>query len=62
MRRKLPFPPEPPEQHRLSFARHDIWQSIPLQHKQQCLELCERMLRTALQTEQQASNEVDRER
>ena len=62
MRRKPPFPPEHPEQHCLSFARHDIWQSIPLQDKQQCLELCERMLRVALQTEQQASREVDRER
>lgn len=55
-------PSFPLEQHSLSFARRDIWQSIPLQHQQQCLELCEQMLRTALQIEQQATPEVDHER
>jgi hypothetical protein len=50
------------EQHSLSFTRHDIWKSIPAEHQQQCRELCEQMLRAALETEQQPSSEVDRER
>jgi len=62
MRRKSYFPPEPPEQHSLSFARRDIWQSIPVVHQQQCRDLCEQMLRAALESKQQVSSEVDRER
>jgi hypothetical protein len=58
MRRNPSFSPE---QHSLSFARRDIWQSIPVEHQQQCRELCEQMLRAALESEQQASSEVDHE-
>lgn len=58
MRRK----PFPSEQHSLSFARRDIWQSIPHEHQQQCRELCEQMLRALIQIEQQPTHEADHER
>jgi hypothetical protein len=57
--RHRPLPhPEQREQHSLSFARRDIWQSIPVEHQQQCRELCEQMLRAALESEQPADDEV----
>ncbi len=50
------------EQRSLSFARCDIWRSIPTEQQHQCRELCEQMLRLVLRLEQQPHNEVDHER
>jgi len=58
--RHRPFPH--PEQHSLSFVRRDIWQGIPLEVQRQCQELCEQMLRAALESEQPADSEVSHER
>lgn len=46
------------QQHSFSFTRLDIWQSIPVDNRRQCRELCEQMLRVALQDQEQADSEV----
>jgi hypothetical protein len=57
-----PKPFSASEQHSLIFARHDIWQSIPIEHRRECRDRCEQMLRAAIEAEQQSNNEVDHER
>lgn len=46
-------------QHHLSFARLDIWQSIPAEDQRQCRDLCEQMLRATLEYEAERNSEVD---
>jgi len=50
------------QQHNLTFTRQDIWQSMPVDLRQECRNLCEQMLRDALQAEQQMTSEVYRDR
>ena len=51
------------QQHSLPFARHEIWQSIPDEQRQQCRELCVQLSRAVLQHEEQTrSEEEDDER
>jgi len=59
MGRKTDFSPQ---QHTLAFARHEIWQSIPVEQRRQCGELCERLLRVVLQNGERARSEADDDR
>ena len=47
-------------QHTLPFARQEIWRSMEVEHRRQCTELCEQLVRAVLQEEeQQGGNEDD---
>jgi hypothetical protein len=47
------------EQHALPFTRHERWQSLPVQQRRQCCELCEQLLRAVLQDEEGEGREVN---
>jgi hypothetical protein len=49
-------------QHTLPFARHEIWQSLPAEQRQQCRDLCEQLLRAVLIHDEGASREENPER
>jgi hypothetical protein len=49
-------------QHTLPFARHDIWQSIPAEHRCHCRALCRQLLQAVLQYEEVSNPEEDHER
>jgi len=51
-----------PQQHTLAFARREIWQSIPVEQRRQCSELCEQLLRAVLQNEERERSEADDDR
>ena len=48
-----------PQQHTLAFARREIWQSIPVEQRRQCCELCEQLLRAVLQNEDREGSETN---
>jgi hypothetical protein len=50
------------QQHTLAFARREIWQSIPVEPRRQCSELCEQLLRAVLQNEERERSEADDDR
>lgn len=45
-------------QQSLSFARLDVWQSIPAEEQQRCRELCEHLFQAILDSQVQAHSEV----
>jgi len=47
------------QQHTLAFARREIWQSIPVEQRRQCGELCEQLLRAVLQNEERERSEAN---
>jgi len=49
-------------QHTLPFARHEIWQSLPAEQRQQCRDLCQQLLRAVLTHDEGSSREENHER
>ena len=47
------------QQHTLAFARREIWQSIAVEQRRQCCELCEQLLRAVLQNEERERSEAN---
>lgn len=49
-------------QHTLPFARHEIWQSLPAEQRQQCRDLCQQLFRAVLTHDEGSSREENHER
>ena len=49
-------------QHTLPFARHEIWQSLPTEQRQQCRDLWQQLLRAVIKHDEASSQEENHER
>ena len=48
-----------PQQHTLAFVRRELWQSLPVEQRRECRELCEELLRAVLQHEEREGSETN---